>query len=169
MFIRFRQTPHRLQVSIVETRRVDGKVRHEHVASLGSIETPPTVADRVAFWQRINDRLAKLSNRVDMATQGKMRGDLHGRVPMVTPDEQRALQLENAEAEDRFWSGLHDVHASTVADHKGRFAVSAGVSPRYGTLGSSIPVIILNSSAARCAGVPFPAVAMVIFLGLALA
>jgi hypothetical protein len=125
MFIRFRQTPHRLQVSIVETRRVDGKVRHEHVASLGSIETPPTVADRVAFWQRINDRLAKLSNRVDMATQGKMRGDLHGRVPMVTPDEQRALQLENAEAEERFWSGLHDAHASTVADHKGLIATAA--------------------------------------------
>jgi hypothetical protein len=32
-------TAHRLQVSIVETRRADGKIHHEHVASLGSIET----------------------------------------------------------------------------------------------------------------------------------
>jgi len=53
------------KVSIVETRRVGGKVRHEHIASLGSIETPLTVANRVAFWQRVHERLAKLSNRID--------------------------------------------------------------------------------------------------------
>jgi hypothetical protein len=34
MFIRFRETPHRLQLSLVETRWVDGKVRHEHFPSL---------------------------------------------------------------------------------------------------------------------------------------
>jgi len=119
MFVRFRHTPRRLQASIVETRRVDGKVKHEHVAMLGSVETPPTVADRIAFWQRVNDRLAKLANRLDPAMQGKIRGELHTRVPMVTPDEQRALQLENAEADERFWSSLHDMHAETVEDHKG--------------------------------------------------
>jgi hypothetical protein len=48
MFTRFRQTRHRLQVSLVETRRLNGKVRHEHVASLGSIETPPSVPERIA-------------------------------------------------------------------------------------------------------------------------
>jgi hypothetical protein len=26
-------------------------VRHEHIASVGSIETPLSVANRVAFWQ----------------------------------------------------------------------------------------------------------------------
>ena len=123
MFARFRQTPHRLQVSIVETSRVDGKVRHEHVASLGSTEIPPSVADRVAFWQRVHDRLAKLSNRIDPATQGKLRGDIHNRIPMVTPDEQRALQLENAEADERFWASLQDMHQSTVDDHKRLAAV----------------------------------------------
>jgi hypothetical protein len=92
MFVRFRQTRyrqrdggHRLQVSIVETHRVDGRVRHEHMASLGSIETPPSVADRIAFWQRVHDRFGKLSNRIDPATQGKLRGDIHARIPMVTP------------------------------------------------------------------------------------
>jgi hypothetical protein len=40
MFTRFRQAGHRLQVSLVETRRADGRVRHEHVASLGSIRDP---------------------------------------------------------------------------------------------------------------------------------
>jgi hypothetical protein len=58
-------------VSLVETRRVDGKVRQEHIAGLGSIEVPPSVADRITFWQRLHERFAKLSNRVDAATQTK--------------------------------------------------------------------------------------------------
>jgi hypothetical protein len=50
MFARFHPSLYRLQVSIVETRRLGGKVRHEHIASLGSIETPLSVANQVAFW-----------------------------------------------------------------------------------------------------------------------
>jgi len=37
---------------------------------------------------------------------------------MVTPDEQRGLQLENAEAEERFWTSLQDMNQSTVEEHK---------------------------------------------------
>jgi hypothetical protein len=118
MFARFRPSPYRLQVSIVETRRVGGKVRHEHIASLGSIETPLSVANWVAFWQRVHERLAKLSNWIDPATQGKIRGVIHSRIPMVTPDEQRGLQLENAEADERFWTSLQDMNQSTVEEHK---------------------------------------------------
>jgi hypothetical protein len=124
MFARFRQTPNRLQVSVVETRRIDGKVRHEHVASLGSIETPLSVAGRIAFWRRVNERLATLGNRIDPARQGKVRGDIHARIPMVTADEQRALQLENAEADERFWSVMHDMNQEKVADHKALVATA---------------------------------------------
>jgi hypothetical protein len=119
MFARFRQTESRLQVSLVETRRVDGKVRHEHVASFGSVEVPPSVEDRIAFWRRLHERLAKLANRLDATAQAKLLGDIHTRVPMVTLDEQRALQLRNAESDERFWSRIHDMHASTVEEHKG--------------------------------------------------
>ena len=119
MFPRFRQTDHRLQVSLVETRRTAGKVRHEHVASLGSVEWPPSVELRLAFWQRLHERLAKLSNRVDAAAQAKILGAVHARIPMVTLDEQRALQLENARSDERWWETIHDMHAGTVADHKG--------------------------------------------------
>ncbi len=125
MFPRFRQTERRLQVSLVETRRVDGKVRHEHVASFGSVEWPPSVEDRIAFWQRLHKRFAKLSNRVDAVAQTKILGDIHARIPMVTLDEQRALQLENAKADEQFWSSLHDMHAGNVEGHKG-LATSAG-------------------------------------------
>jgi hypothetical protein len=98
MFARFRQTPYRLQISLVETRLVDGKVRHEHVASLGAIILTPSVADRVAFWARLHDRITNLSNRIGPEAQGRILGEIHARVPMVTPDELRALQLENAAA-----------------------------------------------------------------------
>jgi hypothetical protein len=64
MFVRFRQA-RRLQVSLIENRRVDGKVRYDHVASLGAVDVPPTVADRVAFWRSLHERLSKLSNRID--------------------------------------------------------------------------------------------------------
>jgi hypothetical protein len=119
MFVRFRQTAHRLQVSLVETRRSDGRVRHEHIASLGSVEMPPSVEARIAFWQRLHERLAKLANRVDAETQGKLLGDIHARIPLVTLDEQRALQLRNAEADEQFWTNIHDMHAGTVEGHKG--------------------------------------------------
>jgi hypothetical protein len=125
MFVRFRQTEHRLQVSIVENRRVGGKIHHEHVASLGSIETPLTVAPRIAFWSKLHQRLGRLANRVDPETRAKLLGAIHARIPMVTPDEQHALQLENAKADEKFWSRLHDMNAGTVEDHKGLAVVVA--------------------------------------------
>jgi hypothetical protein len=122
MFIRFRQGQHRLQVSIVETRRVDGKVRHEHVAGLGSIEMPSTVAARFAFWRGVHERFGRLGNRVDGETRGRLLGAIHERVPMVTPDEQRMWQRENLEADEKFWDDLHDMHAGTVEGTKGLIA-----------------------------------------------
>jgi len=96
MFVRFRQyTDRLLQISIIETRRIDGKVRHELVARLGSVAVPPSVPDRLAFWQRLHERLAKLSNRVDAATQDKLLCQIHARIPMVIDDEQHNEQLDD--------------------------------------------------------------------------
>ena len=64
MFVRFRQNMNRLQASPVETRRVEGKVRHEHVASFGSVERPPSIEGRLAFWQRLHERLADTDQAV---------------------------------------------------------------------------------------------------------
>jgi len=117
-FARFRHTKRRLQVSLVETRRDDGRVLHEHIASLGSVETPPSVDERMTFWARLHERLAKLSNRVDAATQAKLLGDIHARIPMVTLEEQRSLKLVNAEGHERFWTGLHGMHEAQHDAHK---------------------------------------------------
>jgi hypothetical protein len=107
MFVRFRETPRRLQLSLVETRRNNGKVRHEHVASLGAVATPLTVAGRVEFWQGLHQRLGRLSNRVDGEMQAKILGAVHARLPMPTVDETHALRLEEAKQHEAAWRIRH--------------------------------------------------------------
>ena len=122
MFVRFRQTKTRLQASLIQTRRVDGRVRHEHVAMLGTVDAPPSVAGRIVFWQGLHERLARLGNRVDAATQAKLLGDIHARVPMVTPDEMRALQFDNAKADAEAWDAIAGMHGWVVEGHEGLIA-----------------------------------------------
>jgi hypothetical protein len=117
MFVRFRRVAHRLQVDLETTRRVAGKVKAEHIATLGSVPLEPPVADRLAFWVQAHVRLDRLSNRIgpDMA---KIIGQLHECVPMVTPDEQRQLQLENARADEKFHIELAAGNADVAEGHE---------------------------------------------------
>jgi hypothetical protein len=118
MFARFRQNRSRLQVSLLETRRIESKVQNEHLASLGSVEMPQTVEARLAFWQRLHERFAKLSNRVDAATQGKILTDIHARIPMVTLDEQSGLQLRNAESDEQLWTTMRSLSEDNLVGLK---------------------------------------------------
>jgi hypothetical protein len=124
MFVRFRQGRQRLQVSLIETRRVGGKVRQERVASFGAVGVPPSVGDRVAFWHALHQKLPNLSNWLDAAAREKILGAVHARIPMVPPDELRSLQQENFEADERFWDQLRGWHESTIADHKDLLTVA---------------------------------------------
>jgi hypothetical protein len=117
MFIKFRQSGRRLNVSLVETRRRDGKVRNHHVAALGSIVTEPTVADRVAFWNRAGERLEALGNRLGPEAD-KIEAALYERSPIPTAEELRALQIENAHAEQRMFKTIVGIHGATAARHK---------------------------------------------------
>jgi hypothetical protein len=107
MFVRFRQTPRRLQVSILEAHRAGGKVTNEHIASLGSIAVPMSVAGRQGFWANLWDRMASLGNRISAEDQAKIRNAVHARIPMVMPDEARA-------EEARIWA-----EASALFEEKG--------------------------------------------------
>ena len=91
MFVRFRRSARRLQLSLVETRRHGSKVRQEHIASPGAVPLAAEVADRIAFWQRLFERLRRLANRLDDALQAKILGAVHVRVPMPTQDERAVL------------------------------------------------------------------------------
>jgi hypothetical protein len=118
MFVRFRETPRRLQASLSETRREGGKVRHEHVASLGSAPLSPSPADRIAFWTKLHQRLDALGNRVDAAGRGAILTAIHARIPMPTMDDQQAEQLKRAREDARFWETLAEMGAGDVAGHK---------------------------------------------------
>jgi hypothetical protein len=92
MFVRFRKTRSRLQASLCRTQRVKRAVKHEHIAQLGSIAISPSVADRLAFWTRIHERLA--ANRIAPEMLTELLAAIHERVPMVTPSERDAEQIK---------------------------------------------------------------------------
>jgi hypothetical protein len=87
MFVRFRRTPRRLQASVVETRRRAGKVASEHVASLGSICAADDGPWPAGLLGVPVGGLAGLSDRIGADDQARIRKAVHGRIPMVPPDE----------------------------------------------------------------------------------
>jgi hypothetical protein len=63
MFVRFRRSRHRLVVSLIETRRVDGRIVSEHVAALGSAALPEPIGarERVRFWRGLKARFRDIA------------------------------------------------------------------------------------------------------------
>jgi hypothetical protein len=122
MFVRFRRQANRFQASLIETRRTAGKVRAEHVGALGSVDAAASVRERLAFWAKLPQRLAALGNRVSDDEHGKIYAALHAHIPMVTPDEQRGVQEENASDDERFWDVMRDVNAASAEGYKGLIA-----------------------------------------------
>ena len=70
MFVRFRQTKKRLQVSVLHSARDDERVRSEHLAMLGTIDLAQSERDR--FWRRVRERLAGLGDRIDAENSGEV-------------------------------------------------------------------------------------------------
>jgi hypothetical protein len=124
MFVRFRQQRRRLQASLIQARCVAGKPRNEHIASLGSVDADVSIRERLAFWTKLPDRLARLGNRVGADEHAKIYGALHARIPMVTPDEQRALQRENFVDDEKFWDTMSGLGAASVEEHKALIAIA---------------------------------------------
>jgi hypothetical protein len=117
-FVRFRQQVHRLQASLIQSRRMAGKVQSQHIGALGSVDAAVSVRSRLAFWAGLPARLAALSNRIGADEHPKIYAALHARIPMVTPDEQRSVQEESFKDDERFWDAIHDLNASQVEGHK---------------------------------------------------
>lgn len=118
MFVRFRQTARRLQMSLIETRRLEGKVRHEHVASLGSVPLAMGPADRIAFWIKLHQRLATLSNRLDDKTRLAILTAIHARVPIPTTEDQEAARSIGRESNAAFFASLRDKHRALADNHR---------------------------------------------------
>src|ERR1700722_10132321 len=109
MFVRFRRQGRRLQPSLMQTRRISGRICNEHIASLGSVDADVSIRERLAFWAKLPERLARLDNRVGPDDQAKVYAALHARIPMVTPDEQQALQEANAKGDEQLWEAMRDM------------------------------------------------------------
>ncbi len=116
MFVRFRSARARLQASLVDTHRINGKVRAEHVAALGCIAQPADVVDRVEFWRSLHERLARLATR--LPDPEAVYAAIDARIPMPTADEQRAAMIEAAEADAALWESLRDMHQGTAEEQE---------------------------------------------------
>ena len=72
----------------------------------------------------MHERLAALGNRVGADEHQKILEALHGRIPMVTVDEIRAVQDESFKDDERFWDTLHGLNASHIEGLKGHIALA---------------------------------------------
>jgi hypothetical protein len=81
--------------------RADAPRRREG-ATLGSVDDPPSVRGRFAFWAGLPERLARLGNRLGASEQPKIYEGIHARIPMATPEDQRTIQEENAKDDEGF-------------------------------------------------------------------
>jgi hypothetical protein len=124
MFVRFRLQGNRLQASLVQSRRGVGKVHAEHIGALGSVDADVSVRSRLAFWVKLPQRLAALGNRLGADELPKIYAALHDRIPMVTADEQRAVQEENFKDDEHFWDALRELNAASVEEHKSLIAAA---------------------------------------------
>ena len=87
------------------------------IRALGSVDAAVSVRERLAFWAKLPERLARLGNRVSSDEHAAIYAALHARLPMVTPDEQRAIQEENAKDDERFWDTMQEMNASSAGGH----------------------------------------------------
>jgi hypothetical protein len=124
MFVRFRKTDRRLQVSLTAARWTNGRPRQEHIASVGSVPHSASAADRCVFWAKLHQRLDTLGNRINAVQRGAILGAIHARIPMPTPDDQQAVQLEHAQADAKFWQVLAERQAEDIEAHKGLVATA---------------------------------------------
>jgi hypothetical protein len=109
------KTPYRLLVSLIENRRIDGKVRQEHIADFGAIDghmlpsfflephdevsswSIRSICARLEFWDGLDERLTRLSNRINADEADKVRAAVHARIPKPTAEDADKIEFWNAE------------------------------------------------------------------------
>jgi hypothetical protein len=121
MFIRFRQSANRLNVSLVEAHQSNGTVKQRHLASLGTVGPSDKwpwvpVRERAAIWQLLHDAIGRLSIGTDVAQ--KLMAALQERVPYPTQEEHGAADLAEAEHDAAFWERFHGGTTKLIDSHK---------------------------------------------------
>ena len=127
MFVRFRETKSTLQVTLLVGRRIDGRVRHEQVAALGTVKLPLHIDGRETFWCKLHQIMTRLRNRIPAEAQAKIMAQIHGRIPMVTVDERQAHEIALAERAQKMSTTIRDLLTEQAKDMDG-LAVTATAS-----------------------------------------
>ncbi len=133
--------PYRLKVVLVENKRVNGKVKQETIAVLGSIEATwlpefwegidkekaaklktdrwelYSLREHFAFWKIANSRLKKLANRLGPDAK-RIRMAAHARVPYPMEAGKKRLELLEAKKDFDSWRDLIKIYEGRIAGHK---------------------------------------------------
>jgi hypothetical protein len=150
--------PYRLLVGLIENQRVDGKVRQTHVADLGAIDgymlpsffSEPMPAEwhvisisaRLAFWNVLDERLMRLSNRISTEDAAKVRDSIQTRVPRPTAEDISQLEAWKAMQEVVEWENLRGGFQNIIDNERESIAVYEGyIEKAKGSIGSLLPVI----------------------------
>jgi hypothetical protein len=85
-----------------------------------------------------HDAPAWFGNRLAASEQPKIYAALHARIPMTTPDDQRAIQEENVKDDERFWDALRDLGESMIEGHKKLIAAAETKNANIALLGGGL-------------------------------
>ena len=118
MFVRFRETPYGLQVSLIQTRREGGKVRHEHIAGLARSPFRPRrpTASRsggacmiVSLPSRIGSWMSRARSSAPWMSEFRCQ----------RPTNCATYSWRTPRRISAFWEGLRRVHTDTIEGHEG--------------------------------------------------
>lgn len=93
MFVRFRISKERYQVSLVASWRDKNGTHQEHLSGLGGLPVRSTKLDRGRFWAGVKRRMAGLGERIHAQDLAKIIAAIERRVPCPTAAEDDLLEL----------------------------------------------------------------------------
>lgn len=115
----------RLTPIIVQSRRVGGKPKQDHIACLPSIvKSQINEKTAVWFWEGVEERLARLTNRISHEEAEKIRAALGKVVLSPAPEYAKKLKAESQAVRETMVSTLSPRAEATREANKQIFAFS---------------------------------------------
>lgn len=167
--------PYRLLASLVANRRIDGKIRQEHIADLGAIDgyyLPcffrgieariadaicdeqwfiASIAMRLAFWGELDARLTRLSNRIVADEADMVRAMVNARIPKPTDEEFEKMEMTGWQRLLDAWQGFVDDDQKQIAGYEESIAEAreriARTQPVVGALKDQLKALSGNFTA----------------------
>jgi hypothetical protein len=116
---------------LVESKRVDGVPRQQHVAYLGGItvEYLKVDAQRCYFWDEINKHLDRLGNRI-AGERSKIEASIALKVPRASPEEYKEIARRTCASLG--WNWLSKKFKEALKDEAEQWQSATGTLAGYG-------------------------------------